>query len=171
MSCGGSVTVKNCLAATLCIFLHDARRPFDAHRLSYRRVTEAHVRSQVILALATAAARNLAELPHDLPPDRRFDPDFGADGGAVRKGPDQFEVDPVIAIAVVVIEKISLAGKISVRHIQIQEPVVVVIAPSRGDGLDGFIDGSGVGDFGKCAIAVVVEEKVSRVPVKPIGHE
>src|SRR5690606_24711573 len=67
-------------------------RPADHNPFDLRVGAEAEMKPPLVLSRISDAAAHLLELLLTVPPD----PDFGADGAAVRSRSGQFECDPII---------------------------------------------------------------------------
>src|SRR6185503_17552616 len=86
--------------------LDNPTRPFNANPFGNSRVAQTKLRTQIVLSTESAAAGNLAELPERPAADGGADADFGADGSAIGYAAFALDGEPVIRVAVVVVEEI-----------------------------------------------------------------
>src|SRR5439155_8908953 len=120
-------------------------------------------------AAITISAGNLPQLPDRLASDCCLHSHFCANGRAVGNRADAFDFDPGVAIAVVPVEKISAAGTI-VCHEQIEKAVLVIVSPRTArTRIPDIIRKASFSDLRKCAVSVVVVEKV--LLATGVGHE
>src|SRR5262245_17568126 len=98
------------------------------------------MRADVILTINRTGA-NLAHLPKGLAVDGSFYPHLGGDGGAVRARANRFEDDPMIGVAVVSKEAVLYGTVIGIltAHNEVEEAIVVEIAPRRAPGVHAFL--------------------------------
>ena len=113
------------------------------------------------------AAKYLSHLPHRLAADRRLHAYLGTDGRTVRNRADQSDRNPVIAVAVVAIEKVReqrspivLSPKAAVGDEQIEKSIVIVVHPNWPMAPSRIIHEAAFHDPGEGAIAVVMVELV-----------
>src|SRR5882724_4282824 len=152
--------------------LHDARRPFDANRIDTRSVRQAELGVQGLLVRFSLAAGDGPELPATLATVESLHTHLSPDCGPVGHGAHQLHVQPGVAVAIVVIEKRRLwrGSKCPLRDKEIQEAVVVVVAPAGALALgDEIRHQPAVGHFRERAVAVVVVEEVVGVWWTQVG--
>src|SRR6266567_5046172 len=138
--------------------LSDAGRPFDAYQLDVRGIPEAEIGPQLVLAPEAATASNLSQLPAADSGDGGVDAHLGPNRRTVRHGPDQFDREPTVAVAVVAVEVI--APEVPSGREQVQEAVVVIVRPSNTPGITVLVDRAARGDLGKSTVAVVMIKEV-----------
>src|SRR5438552_14116024 len=137
--------------------LHDTRRPLNADEVRIGCVPEAEVGAQVVLTAKTAATGNLTQLPEGLAADGCLRTNLGADRRSVRDRADEPEVQPRVAVAIVSIEEVvrALPYK-AVGDEQIQEAVIVVIAPNRAAAIAQIVNEAAGSDLSECAVPILV---------------
>src|SRR5215510_9616293 len=110
--------------------MHGSGGPLDPHRFDVRRIAQAEIGSQIVVAPKPDAAT--ADLPH-LPPHgasiKGLHPCRGTNGRTVGHSADQFYGEPTIAVAVVMVEVVS--ATITAGSKQVQKPIVVVVRPGH----------------------------------------
>src|SRR6266496_2058869 len=98
-----------------------------------------------------------AQLPHLLASNLRLNAHLGTNGRAVGNRPDQLYLEPLVAVGVVPIEEIVLSV---VGHEEVEESIVVVIAPPALVGISSIVDEAAGRDARESAITVVAIKKV-----------
>ncbi len=139
--------------------LHNSRRPFDPDDINICCVTQAEMRFQRIL-IERGAGVDFAQLPQGLSTNGCLHSDFGPNGRAVGNGAHQFEFEPAITVAVVAIEAIGYRAAFPASgQEQVQETVVVVVAPCATHGISSVVVHKAAGKYpGEGAVAIVVIE-------------
>src|ERR1043165_1757413 len=125
--------------------LHNGGRPFDAEELYVRGILEAEIGLQLVVAREVTTARDLPQLPPADSADGGFGAHLGPDGRAVRHGPDQFDGEPIVAVAVVAVEVIAPA--VASGSEQVQKAVVVIVRPGNTPGITVLVDRAARGDL------------------------
>src|SRR6266487_4875491 len=115
--------------------LNNSRWPFDPDDINICCVTQAEMSFQWI-RIERGAGVHFAQLPHGLSTNGCLHSDFGPNGRAVGNGAHQFEFEPTITVAVVAIEAIGYRAAFPASgYDQVQETVVVVVAPGATHGI------------------------------------
>ena len=141
--------------------LHGTGWPFHTDRLDPNRVSHAELRHQAVTIIFAIPAGDLAHLPAPRSGNGCLDPDLRPDGGAIGNGAHAFDPNPMVAVTVIMVEKIVLPG--TFRHKQIEEAVIVVIAPNAANGIASVCHDVAAKNFAERPITVVAIKKVSLV--------
>src|SRR5262245_45918882 len=137
--------------------LHDARRPFDAHRIDDVGVAEAEIRPYVVLRFPAGAAGEFLQLPESFSADARLDAHLCAYRTPIGNRADESELDPVVRVAVVEVEGAS--RRISANS-QIEKAIVVVVTPRAGERTNGIVRDASSGHARESPVAIVVVEVI-----------
>src|SRR6266496_1842200 len=136
--------------------LHDARRPFDLHKIDVRRVGQTKTCPHIILAPVIAPTGNLPHLPEGFSANGRFQAHLCANRRAVRHSPDELKIGPVVAIAIVPVEKVVFAfGGPTVGNEQVEKTVVVVVTPGAPSRVAKVVYKTAGTDFGERPVPIV----------------
>src|SRR5207244_4071315 len=138
---------------------HGARGPLHPHGICDGGIAQTELRHQAVTVVFPIAARNLPKLPALCSANVRPDPDLRPNRRPIGDGPHAPDAQPMIAIAVIMVEEIVLAR--SIRHKKIKEAVVIVIAPGASDGITAVGDDVARGYFAKRPVPVIPIEKIS----------
>src|SRR5438105_4090129 len=118
------------------------------------------MRFQRVLADATAPA-DFAQLPNRLSTNGGLRAHLRADGGAIGYRADALDLEPIVTVAVVVIEAIVFrAEQAALRHEQVQETVVVVVAPGATNGNANVLQSPTRKDPREGGVALSVRERI-----------
>jgi hypothetical protein len=103
--------------------------------------------------------------------NNRLNSHLGSNASPIRTAPGTLDDQPVIAVAVVAVEKIVLV--IQIRDQQVEKSIVVVISPSASISNGAVVSKAAGGNFreGPIAIIVIKEIVLARAIGRPVGDK